>query len=792
MVITKETGGGNKPRNNFATDNNFNDSNSLSSETLRRRMELFQQNRFDRGQPSTDSHPKNNMSSYVHNSGNSKNNNNFYSTNRYEASENNIDSLHSDNYIPRDLSNKRFQDNTRKPLPSLQTNSGLGSDRYQNTTTQKVSPFNSSLKREDTYRSVPLSRPSTLSRPLTMQRLPKSPKQKFNLSIVLNLQPTLHEEHIFEVLTKRQNVGPHTMVLDYSFELEYPKTIDGIFLNKRSQEVWAGSFFPLKHGVDSVDKTDNVKAIYVKKTLQPMAYLSSPVHSITLNSKDVNGRYTLEFKVIRDIDYECTELYTLNSKDSGQAEFYPEGSGYVGNIKLLENLVSKTQTVFESITTVGQQNSKYKIDYDIITVVLYGCKAEIDFTKLYKANELLGTRSLRSIAELPSGAYIARNDGYNVYDFDQNAQTMKRDGLNDLEIYQYDASSDSFINSSGDELGFNLENVLVEEKKDADGNITSSLIYQFDFRADGESETHGMYVNNQRSAPGLDELEPMSRGNILEFTRQLNQYSKIESINPNLTNLLSGLDASLNSNYEFLKLKITFEEGTCIDRDFDGSIPVRSDYLGTDGKYYYPYKPKGSREIYSSNRELLRNLESIEIGSKPFAILYTDKISDSTTQLRDFEEMLKVFRYIGSNINYSRYITVSGSYDLAFSQLSTPIYLLQERRTHPILFEYLKNVHTKFLEDRQQITELQYNSIPETNLKHYKYVAGVLKKRISFSFTRESFMRANYYGLTDQERSAKEAGAMNVNAYEENPMGFPPLYPQIIVSMEDIKDVFKI
>jgi hypothetical protein len=565
--------------------------------------------------------------------------------------------------------------------------------------------------------------------------------EKDEFSLVLNLQPVVKTDSIFEILSNKQGVNPHTLAIDHSPFLAI-NDISSHFSNSIEHKCIARSIFPDAHGNDSLNRLDNRKVIYYKKTQTPMSFVSSQVHSIELRERDANGIYELEFKVLRDSTYDSVYLNGLpNGENNPANDSFVEADGYVPNLNLLNDILMNSNTVYQKQGELNVPGSvtldKYQVDYDIITIIFYGCVFDADFDKLYTANQLFGTTKLNNISELTDGLYISKiksdsdKNEYKVFSFDRDSLSMTDIETNDTFNYDFDSNT---FEVSGYELDFDFRSICV----DADGKI-----YQFDKVE--ESDTYGKYVDNQLQ-------EHTDRDNILEFTNDYANHILDLSVYPNngiqdseveiMNSVLDSL--SLTKENSFIKIKFIFREA---EFDTFGNMTTSGTTI-THPTLINEYKDTSTASYKYPN---VQNSEMV-LSEKPFNIIYNVKIeNEANSYLRDFVMFGKIFQYIESKIESKINI-------ITLSDNTNSVSLFEERRTNPLLWSYLQSIHDMFM----------------TN--DHSYLAYTGNKPIHSTFTIGQFLKANYYDLTQATKNTNEAKVLGMysGVYQ---------FPTIIVAM---------
>ena len=541
-------------------------------------------------------------------------------------------------------------------------------------------------------------------------------------SLVLNLQPLLKEDSLFEILLeskeKDKEVGPHRMAFDMS----------PIFINEKikfphQDGTFCRSFFPQEHGNQSDNRVDNTKIIYQKKPQDPRAFLTSSINEVKITEEDQNGIWSLEFKVIRDSLYDATKIDGLVTQKDPQDSFY-ECDGHVASSQFISDIHLAGDAVFNDIGSFesssvdtmldgsSKEYIKYKLNYDWIKIVFYGASIEKDFNKIYAKNELYGTKTA-TIAELVDGGeyflkdsnddYIlaTNEDGddiegeYKIFTFDRKKNTFSNGDL----VYTYNKEEDLFgtsreikalIGSDGEilnngyrqveTLDFKNQNILI----DAYGNTLQLNPGTAKYVNEKMAEINDNYlIQDEETIKDQTERDkdykPTKRNNTVEFT-------------PNLLVILGDADSSLKKIIDtgimfddrFNKILINFDFSK-IEENKDSYSHIKSN--SDEENYYYPNA--GNIENDDVKQAVSVSKSNNDEGC-PSIIFDNGLRNDENSYVRDFVIFGHLFEYF-TTIEKGVSITETDDNDRRFYGIS----LFEARRINPLLWDYINSVWDK-------------------------------------------------------------------------------------------------
>jgi hypothetical protein len=593
-------------------------------------------------------------------------------------------------------------------------------------------------------------------------------------SLVLNLQPLLKKDSLFEILLESnetdKKVGPYRIAFDMS----------PFFNNKKitfsdSDSTFCRSFFPSKHGFDpSTELVDDVKILYQKKPQDPRAFLTSAVNEIKITEDDVNGIWLLEFKVIRDSLYDTTKIDGLYKKDILEDSF-SECDGHVASSQFVFDILDNKGSVFnESETFVSSaiknniMYNRYKLNYDCIKIVFYGASIGSDFSKIYAKNELYGTKTATIVQLVNNGKYFLKDSGNDyIFDTDEYGDAIldansketytiftfnKADNAftNGDETYQYDATTDLFVMNDSFEVDLKNQSILI----DTNGN-TLQLNPQT-----------GKYVNEAMA-------DISGRDNIVEFTQD---FLDLLIKQNNATDLIkSGIVFEDNFN----KILINFNFSKIAN---DTSNSGGNSYSYTDNgeeNYYYPNALNIEDDTVKKAVSIgkAKDVSGGEIDG-PSIIFDNGLRNDENSYIRDFVMFGHLFEYF-TKIEPGVSITETDENDFIFNDIS----FFEARRRNPLLWHYInfvwdtnksniaKDENGDFPDDAIDISVFLANSINSSNVNSDQIGAifsGEDKSKTSYF----DFINLNYYKLSQATRNAHEDVIFN-DDNDNNP--FPKL-----------------
>lgn len=606
-------------------------------------------------------------------------------------------------------------------------------------------------------------------------------------SLVLNLQPLLKKDSLFEILLEsnetNKTVAPNRMAFDMS-PFFNDKQIE--FSDTRS--TFCRSFFGQDHGNDNVNKADDTKILYQKTPQNPRAFLTSAVNEIKITEEDQIGIWALEFKVIRDSLYDTTKIEGL-SKQTDPKNSFSECDGHVASSQFVSDILDNKAAIFnggvvfnsDSIAEGGEY-TKYALNYDWIKIVFYGASIASDFGKTYTKNELYGTKTALITELVDGGQYFLKNskneyiegtdangdDIKKIFIFNKNAETFTH---ND-ETYKYNGAEDLFI----------MQN-LIKAVIDNNGAILRDAYYQFEtldlknqsILIDANGKTlqldpkKAKYVTEEmKEIPDTYTIEdtktienlilsalststkykPTKRNNIVDFTQD---FLNISSNNNQAADLIN---SGIMFEDNFSKILINFDFSK-IENDISNSGANSYSHTDTNGnkRYYYPNATNIEDEEVKQAVSI-KKAEDVKGGEidGPSIIFDNGLRNDENSYVRDFVMFGHLFVYF-SRIEEQVSITETDENIRENNKIS----LFEERRINPLLWHYID-----FIWSTNRLNE---NSVDlEPYLVQLLDPQNVQSDQIGVNLTGSNpggtsyfdFVNLNYYKLSQETRDKHE------------------------------------
>jgi hypothetical protein len=630
-------------------------------------------------------------------------------------------------------------------------------------------------------------------------------------SLVLNLQPLLNPNSLFEILIESQEtkkkVWPHRMAFDVSPYFNFNNSgAKPSFKNNDS--IFCRSNFAERHGSGSDNDVSKTKIIYQKKPQETRAFLTSNIHRILISEENVHGIWTLECEIIRDSEYDATSI-DIDNYNNNPAESFPECTGYVGNSKFISEVLKNIDSVFNELQTVQShaisaintqdelieliEYKKYNVNYDWIKIIFYGASIDYNFTREYSLDELYQTRKILN-DELENGQYflkvnneyqqaIVNEDGeyepdevnenddpkYAIFTFDKDTKTFSYKNqkyvyIEDEGVYRDDNTNEEikledqnifiyeYDNSALDQNNNTIIQLNPNTKKYVDQNLDDA-----EYVAVERVVEDGKYIQNEDGSYSMINNTYNRNEKIFEITAEKSMVPDTNDLNTdnNFAELFKEIIEN-QKDYRMCKILINFDSlGIANNQEtFKGETEFGE-------AYFYP-SVLGSEE----NRIEISNSQD-EI--KPTIIIPSEITNDENSYLRDFIMFSKIFYYFKEEVldkddNEDNSNGGDRTIEIQRTDYNSKIKLYEERRTHPLLWSYINTIWDEYIATEKKIKEAEAQGIEldeEEKFENFDYTKFIANSEgglgeIGDSMRYLFFININYYKLSDTKKDEYE------------------------------------